>query len=185
MNPITKRIVLAARCANPVGAKRPPIIIQASCATVEWNSDAGDELFIGVMGTQALPTKCTRLLEAGETVARTVMPNDCAQHRERVEGDRKVTLNCNFDRNIDEVTSLVQADSPVSVQLYGSFVSKGGKSVMTLPSIVLNAQGQYEFVVCRRRADGTQYMAEGVRYIHFKHGHAVIKDSDWKLAPGQ
>jgi hypothetical protein len=167
---------------NPIGfedcwntTKKPIVeeiaIAPVGCVRVEWNSDEGDKNYIGVLGVNPLPpTKCLTLQEAGETTVRATWPNDCPD-------------NCNFSRDIEPVTRLTESDRPVGVQKDGSFVSKvRGKNIAYLPSIVAGVDSHYEVVVCRRRADGTQYMAMGLRYVHFQNGVATIDDKYWQLA---
>lgn len=96
-NPDTGKRVLWGRCANPGFSETLEVVVVNDCLVVKAPSMGRRVAVRGVfIGYRPLPGRCHALRLPGETERRYDFPEECPDISQRVIGDRRVTVVCDW-----------------------------------------------------------------------------------------
>lgn len=154
MNPVTKKIVFARDCANPVGVPDAP---EEECVTQIYDLRKGDELHWAWLGDEALPdSKCTALLKAGEDEWSNLLVDECPREK------------CDFRRAAHDL-----GDVKIWAKPRISFVAEqDGLYKVRLSRRVMVSMSKS--VACVVRSNGRQTMGKVIGGGAYKQGEARI-----------
>jgi hypothetical protein len=156
MNPKTKKIVLAARCANPVGVIRRPIEVQASpCAFIHAGTHPGDTFAAAVVPDHEWADNghCLAVKLPGQKDFAELVDN-CA------------SATC-FNKAEEQIGR--QAKFIASYK-----VTNGGTVIVRVPMYFTSEQSKASTILCDTQSNGTKSCGKLIVNKSYVKGHAYV-----------
>lgn len=141
VNPLTKRIVLASDCTNPVEKPAPP---KHACALIPFTTKVGDTVVrFDIQGPAEVKDDCIGVKRAGE------------EDFERWWADECKNVHCDFSDNARFMGQ--------KVRLIGSYIPEPGEHVLRVPASFAEKGSLYSVGLCleRTKMAWPEYPAKG------------------------